>query len=158
MSHYPVFILKVRLAMQDPDMPSPRYHTSIFVETGAQGQGSGIKHHVTGDIVQGMVYEAQPCHDDPTASEDVHSKVLIGRVDASSYPEAVNALLHTLPPPPKQKAFNIKTMKTEPVKLWMPLTFYDSGEAHAPLKKCTEWVEQDAIPALLEHSILEQRL
>ena len=64
----------------------------------------------------------------------------------------------TLPPPPRQKAFNVKTMKTEPIKLWHPLTFYDSGEARAPLKKCTEWVEQDAIPALLEHGILEQIL
>lgn len=144
---YRVFKLKFKLAMQDPDMPSPRYHTLIFVETNAQGPGTGTKHHVTGDIVQGMYYESKPYHN-PDRSENLHSKELIGYAAASTHPHTFDSVLQGVPAPPRQKAFNAKTMRTEPVKSWNPLTFYEPGESRRPLIKCTEWTERQAIPTL----------
>lgn len=54
---YRVYTVRFSLSMPDPDMPTPRYHTAIFVETGEDG--SGYLHHVTGDITSmgGMRYE-----------------------------------------------------------------------------------------------------
>ncbi|KAI6786012.1 uncharacterized protein J7T54_006351 [Emericellopsis cladophorae] len=147
---YAVYKLKSHLAMQDPDMPSPRFHTVIFVETTAQG---GVKYHVTGDIVQGMHYESEACHY-PLTSETLHSKELLGYTSASDFSTKFENLLKTLPPPPKQKAFNTKTLKTEPVKSWNPVTFYEPGEARTPLRKCTEWTEQQAIPALQKAGLI----
>lgn len=148
-----VFKVKFKLAISDPDMPSPRYHTIIFVETNDLGPGSGTKHHVTGDIVNGMRYEAVPI-EDPQGDDNLHSKVLIGHARIADYPQAWNNLLGMLPAPPKQKAFNIATMKTEPVKNWTPLTFYGPGETRRPLIKCTEWTEKQAIPALIDEGLL----
>lgn len=151
---YRVFKLKHNLAMQDPDMPSPRYHTVVFVETNASGPGSGTKHHVTGDIVTGMSYVSE-LYDDPQKSDDLYSQELIGYTDASSHPHGWDGVLSRVPAPPKQKAFNIKAMKTEPVKAWNPLAFYEPGEPRRPLVKCTEWVEQQAIPILVSKGLLQ---
>lgn len=148
-----VFKVKFKLAISDPDMPSPRYHTIVFVETNHLGPGSGIKHHVTGDIVTGMRYESTPIQD-PEQDDNLHSKELIGDASMVNYPHNWNNLLGMLPAPPKQKAFNIATMKTEPVKYWVPLTFYEPGEPRRPLMKCTEWIEMQAIPALIEKGFL----
>lgn len=152
---YQVFKLRSHLVMQDPDMPSPRYHTSLFVETRDAGPSSGVKHHVTGDIVSGMHYESKP-HDISEEAESLHSKELIGSTLAATYPESWDGVLRGIPAPPKQKAFNLRTMKTEPVKSWTPLTFYEPGEARPPLVKCTEWVEQHAIPVLVSQGLLIQ--
>ncbi|KAJ9241027.1 hypothetical protein DTO271D3_1120 [Paecilomyces variotii] len=154
---YKVYKLKLNLAMQDPDMPPPRYHTIIFVETNAQGSGSGIKHHVTGDIVSGMHYESK-LYPNPDISESLYSKELIGYTVASTYPHAWDEILKNVPPPPKQKAFNSKTMRTEPVKSWNPLTFYEPGEPRQLLMKCTEWTEQKAIPALKNHNLIQSAI
>ncbi|KAL6404326.1 hypothetical protein AUP68_13714 [Ilyonectria robusta] len=151
---YRVLKLKLKLATQDPDMPGPRYHTIIFVETEVKGPGSGMKHHVTGDIVNGMQYESIPYHISDQW-EDLAFKEVIGYTKASTYPTEWDSLLSDLPPPPKQKAFNIKTMKTEPVKSWDPLTFYKPGEPRRPLVKCTEWVEQQAIPSLIGQGLVQ---
>ncbi|PHH86041.1 hypothetical protein CDD83_10833 [Cordyceps sp. RAO-2017] len=159
MSHsrwYGVYKLKFKLAMQDPDMPSPRFHTLIFVETNADGPGTGTKHHVTGDIVAGMYYESKPYHN-PDRSESLHSKELIGFTNASTYPQEFDKVLGEVPAPPKQKAFNAKTMRTEPVKLWDPLTFYGPGEPRQPLVKCTEWTEQRGIPTLISKGLVVQK-
>lgn len=139
--------------MQDPDLPSPRYHNLLFVQTNAEGPGSGTKHQVTGDIVTGMYYESVPCAD-PETTESVHAKTLLGYTQASTYPEQWESVLRSIPPPPKQKAFNITTMKMEPVKLWDPLTFYAAGESRRSLEKCTEWTEQKAIPALVGRELI----
>ncbi|KAF7548920.1 hypothetical protein G7Z17_g6738 [Cylindrodendrum hubeiense] len=151
---YRVFKLKFKLAMQDPDMPQPRYHTIIFVETNIPRPGSGFKHHVTGDIVNGMQYESVPYHISDQF-EDLASQELIGHAKVSKYPTEWDSLLRTIQPPPKQKAFNIKTMKTEPVKSWAPLRFYQPGESRTPLIKCTEWVEQEAIQSLISQGLIE---
>ncbi|KAK7422487.1 hypothetical protein QQZ08_009475 [Neonectria magnoliae] len=153
---YRVFKLKCTLEMQDPDMSGPRFHTVIFVETNGQGPGSGVKHHVTGDLVQGMQYEAEP-YDNPESFENFAAMELIGYTKADTYPEKWDDHLKAIPPPPKQKAFNIRTMKTEPVKSWDPLVFYEPGEARVPLIKCTEWAEQQAIPSLISDGLIETR-
>lgn len=153
---YPVYKVKSNLAIQDPDMPQPRYHTIIFVETNFDGRRSGVKHHVTGDIVSGMHYETVHYDpNDPETSESIHSKELIGYTAISAYPHAWEEVLGRVPPPPKQKAFNIKTMRTEPVKCWDPLTFHEPRETRRQLMKCTEWTEQLAIPALERGGLLE---
>lgn len=66
-------------------------------------------------------------------------------------------VLLATPTPPKQKAFNIATMTTEPFKTLNPLTFYNPGEPRRPLMKCTEWTEQYAIPALLKAGLIQQQ-
>ncbi|KAI6781949.1 uncharacterized protein J7T54_005160 [Emericellopsis cladophorae] len=153
---YPVYKVKLRLSVGDPDMPSSVFHTIIFVETGTHGHGSGMQHYVTGDIVQGMHYEAKHCPGH-SKSENLYSKELIGHVEASSYPKEIDKVLRALPAPPRQKAFNKSTMRTEPVKSWDPVTFYGPGDVREPLKKCTEWTEDDAIPALINSGALVQK-
>ncbi|KAL9476111.1 hypothetical protein ACSS6W_005952 [Trichoderma asperelloides] len=150
---FPVYKLKFTLAIQDPDMPSPRYHTVIFVQTNADGKGGGVKFHVTGDIVAGMYYESKPYHN-PDTSRTLFSKELIGYTKAANFLQQWDAVLGTLQAPPKQKAFNVKTMKTEPVKSWSPLTFYQPGEKRKPLVKCTEWTEGQAIPTLIQRGLI----
>ncbi|KAK4097125.1 hypothetical protein N658DRAFT_569503 [Parathielavia hyrcaniae] len=148
-THSTVFKLRFTLAMQDPDMPQPRYHHLIFVESNEQDH-SGFKFHVTGDITStnGMVYQSIPYHD-PKLSKTLHSSELLGYTDAANFKSDFDNVLRGCRPPPQQKAFNPKTMKTEPFKNKDPkLTFYAPGEARKPLKKCTEWTEEQAIPAL----------
>lgn len=150
---YPVYKLKLTLAIQDPDMPSPRYHTVVFVQTNADGKGGGVKFHVIGDIVTGMYYESTP-YDNPDTEPTLFSKEHIGYTKATNFLQQWDAVLETLQPPPRQKAFNTKTMKTEPIKNWNPLTFYHPGEKRKPLIKCTEWTEEQAIPALKKNDLI----
>ncbi|KAH9220779.1 hypothetical protein DL95DRAFT_266785, partial [Leptodontidium sp. 2 PMI_412] len=56
------------------------------------------------------------------------------------------------PPPPKQKHFNVETMRTEQMK--PDGTFYQPDEYRPPTIKCTEWTENQAIPALYESGVL----
>ncbi len=137
--HYGVYKLKFNIAFPDPDMPQPRYHHIIFVETGADG--SGIKFHVTGDITSGMKYESKPYHN-PRNSNTPYTSEFLGYTSCGTVPDQWDALLGQLPPPPRQNAFNMKTMKTEPFKSDNPSTFYEPGEARQPLRKCTEWTEE----------------
>jgi hypothetical protein len=92
-----------------------------------------------------MKYESKEA-ERPEGSEAFHSKQLIGAVLASSYPTTVDEVCRALQPPGRQKAFNIQTGRTEPIK--PDGTFYEPGEQRRPLFKCTEWIEQLAIPAL----------
>ncbi|CZT52776.1 uncharacterized protein RSE6_14145 [Rhynchosporium secalis] len=133
---YNVFKIRYTLAMSDPDMPGPRYHNVIFVET--QKDGSGIVPHVTGDITSGMVY----------ATKQVRSKDDDRRRRILSMPKSFS------PPPPKQKHFNTRTMRTEQMK--PDGSFYESGEPRPPMIKCTEWTEEQAIPALYNSGILRR--
>lgn len=150
---YPVYKLKFTLAIQDPDMPSPRYHTVVFVETDVNG--GGTKFHVTGDITSGMCYESTAFHIEDNL-QPLHSKELLGYAKAINFKEKWDSVLKYIPPLPKQKAFNIETMKTESVKEWDPLTFYKPGEYRRPLIKCTEWTEKQAIPALLKAGLIKE--
>ncbi|CAG8922937.1 unnamed protein product [Penicillium salamii] len=151
---YPVYKVRFKLSIQDPDMVPPRYHTILFVQTNEQGPRSGIKHHVTGDIVTGMHYEPAIIQD-PETDENFFSKELIGNTRALNYPKNWNDILKSLPAPPKQKAFNRNTMKTEPVKTWEPLAFYGADEPRRPLIKCTEWIENQAVPVLINAGLIQ---
>ncbi|KAI0382929.1 hypothetical protein F5Y04DRAFT_35392 [Hypomontagnella monticulosa] len=153
-NYYRVWKLKAKLAIQDPDMSGERFHHSVFVET--DDDGSGIKFHVTGDITSGMSYESKPHN--PQSPDTEETKELLGYTNARTVPNEWDALLNQQKPPPKQKAFNIETMKTEPVKSWEPLTFYSPGEQRRPLWKCTEWIEHQALPALYGAGFIVQTL
>ncbi|CAG7987176.1 unnamed protein product [Penicillium olsonii] len=150
---YPVYKVKFKLSIQDPDMPSPRHHTILFVQTNER-PCSGIKHHVTGDIVTGMHYESVGI-DDPAIDDNFFSTELLGHTRSLHYPRNWDDILKSLPAPPKQKAFNVNTMRTEPVKCWEPLAFYEAGEARRPLVKCTEWIDRHAVPTLTNAGLIE---
>ncbi|KAJ6019005.1 hypothetical protein N7522_001072 [Penicillium canescens] len=154
--YYEVYLARYNLAIQDPDMPGPRFHTTIFVKTAADK--SGILHHVTGDITSanGMVYIPQPRHS-PEYSQSFHSLEKLGVTPMSKHPADWDRVLRSVPAPPQQKAFNIKTMKTEPFKTQSPLTFYEPGEPRRPLVKCTEWTLERALPALRANGLIIQQ-
>ena len=143
--------VKDMLAMQDPEETETRYHTVIFVETDSS-DGSGWIHHVTGDITNGMKYERKPGNA-PETSEAFHRKEVLGIVYASDYPDAMETVLHVQTPPHSQKAFNLRTYRTEAFK--PDGTFYGGHEQRPRLFKCTEWVEEKATPALLQGGIIQ---
>ncbi|KAL2847054.1 hypothetical protein BJX68DRAFT_240171 [Aspergillus pseudodeflectus] len=145
--YYDVFLARYTLAIQDPDTPGTRYHTGIFVVTSTHG--SGVLHQVTGDVTSpgGMVYTptSEPA---PQESECFHSVEKLGVTPATRYPGDWEEVLRGIPPPPQQKAFNVRTMRTEPFKSREPLVFYEPGEERKALVKCTEWTLERALPAL----------
>lgn len=100
---YPVSKLRFNLAMQDPNMPSPRFHTLIFIETSVGGLGTGIKHHITGDIVTGIYYESRPSHN-PDRSECLHHKERIGYTRALTYLQEFDEILLAVQAPTKHIA------------------------------------------------------
>ncbi|PWY96702.1 hypothetical protein BO94DRAFT_530080 [Aspergillus sclerotioniger CBS 115572] len=155
MAEYSVYLIKTHLAIQDPDLPSPRYHTTIFVETDPI-TGSGHIHEVDGDITsrEGMHYHSRSAPR-PETSDTFFSRTLLGHTPAAGYPETWDTVLKAVPPPPQQKAFNIKRMQTEPFKSLSPLVFYENGEERGPLMKCPEWVVDKAIPVLKEVGCLQ---
>ncbi len=114
-----------------------------------------MKHHVTSDLVNGILYESRACGR-PEQSENLHAKELLGYTNLRNYPAAWEAVLSQIPAPPRKKAFNPDTMKTEPVKCWNPLAFYKPGEPRQPLQKCTDWVEEQAIPALKSRGYIQR--
>lgn len=146
-----VYKVRYRLAIQDPDGPGLRYHTVIFVES--EADQTGWSHDVNGDLVShsGMTYQ-RTRGDRPETSETFFNKELLGTVSEFHYPAAFDAVCTAQPAPPRQKAFNMATMKTEPCK--PDGTFYQPGEPRRPLIKCTEWTERQAIPALRQSGLL----
>ncbi|KAH8812632.1 hypothetical protein F5884DRAFT_314137 [Xylogone sp. PMI_703] len=148
---YDVYRVKYNIAIADPDMPSPRYHNVIFVKT--EDNGDGFVHEVAGDITSGMYYDTRSSKW-PDNSDDCHSKELLGTIKASDYPDELDQVLRALPPPPKQKHFNPQTMRTEQIK--PDGTFYEPGESGPPMIKCTEWIANQAVPALYASGILQK--
>ncbi|KAF2163187.1 hypothetical protein M409DRAFT_26630 [Zasmidium cellare ATCC 36951] len=146
---YKAFKVRYHMTLSDPDMPSPRYHTIIFIETNKDL--SGHVHHVIGDIVTGMKYQSTD-RERPETDEAFFDKEFIGYVASETYPKAVDDVCERLPPPPKQKGFNVRTMRTEPMR--PDGTFYGIGEARPSLIKCTEWTEGQAIPTLRQSGVL----
>ena len=80
-----------------------------------------------------------------------HSKQLLGRVEEGIYSQ-LDEICAQQSAPPKQKKFNPKTMRTEPVNAHGE--FYQPGEPRARLIKCTEWTVERAISALQATRIL----
>ncbi|KAL3473237.1 hypothetical protein BJX99DRAFT_261547 [Aspergillus californicus] len=150
---HPVYLVKLNLAVQDPDATGTRYHTGIFVMTDPEGKGR--MYQVTGDITSpgGMEYTPQS-EPTPEQCEAIHSLDQIGVTPAATHPAEWDRVLRGIPPPPQQKAFNVKTLKTEPFKTMVPLVFYEPGEVRRPLVKCTEWTMGLALPALRETGLL----
>lgn len=150
MSHS-VFKIRRGPVLPDPHTPSntPRYHTAIFVQD-SHGSG-GYDHHVTGDLVTGMKYEVKR-NLTPKDDETFFDKTFIGHVPVSCYPESFEKVLKGCKPPGKQKAFNVKTMRTEPCK--EDGGFYGEGETVPRLVKCTEWIDEQAIPVLTDARML----
>lgn len=149
---YSVYQVMYTLAIEDLDMPTPRFHNVIFVEI--EPETSGTMYHVTGSItdVGGMKYQEKKGRH-PNQSESPNTYVGLGKIKVTDYPE-VDRILRALPTPPKQKHFNIKTMKTEQMK--PDGTFYEPGEPRPPMIKCTEWTVNQAIPALYASGILRK--
>jgi len=115
--------------------------------------GDGNIHHVTGDITSGMYYNTKKAKR-PEESRTFFGKEFLGTIKAANYPREMDEVLAALPPPPKQKKFNIKTMKTEQMK--PDGTFYTPGEPRPPMIKCTEWTLNQAIPALYAAGIVQK--
>ncbi|KAK6517495.1 hypothetical protein TWF281_004147 [Arthrobotrys megalospora] len=153
MSSYPVYRVENAMTMQDPDMPSPRYHNTIFIETWEDGYKSGRTCHVIGDLVTGMSYDTR-IDQDPELDKAFVAKHFLGTINVSDYPDRLNEILRELPGPGKQKSFNPKTMRTEQHK--SPGVFYEPGETRPAMVKCTEWTVNQAIPALFEAGVLHK--
>ncbi|CAI6091438.1 unnamed protein product [Clonostachys chloroleuca] len=70
-----------------------------------------------------------------------------------------DSVLRSLPTPPQQKASNpSKQGRVEPFKEKIgrhEFVFYEPGEERQPLWKCTEWVEDYAIPALHQNGLIQ---
>jgi hypothetical protein len=169
-SIYPVYKICHKIAIPDPDMRQPRFHTVLFVLISSSPSldpnipgptpsasvpfspsGSGFIHHVTGDLVTGMRYETRP-ETNPQELETFHDAELLGTVDADTYPGNVDAVCRACEPPGRQKGFNVWTGRTEPLKEGG--VFYEPGEEKKRLVKCTEWVEEGVIPALTRAGVL----
>ncbi|ELQ42916.1 hypothetical protein OOU_Y34scaffold00183g3 [Pyricularia oryzae Y34] len=149
-----VFLLKFSLAMADPDLPQPRYHHVVFVQTNAD-DGSGVKFHVVGDITSlgGMTYESTE-FGNPLDDPAFHGSDLLGFTIGDGFRRRWDEVLGGLPTPPKQKEYNVATGRTELVKTWNPLAFYAPGEERQPPWKCTEWTMDHAIPALWKNGLI----
>ena len=146
---YHVYRNLYRIALPDPDFNYTRFHNSIFVET--EANGGGYVHQVVGDTVTGLAYEKRQ-EPSPDQSESLEKRIYLGQIRASAWPSAIDDLLQNLPAPPRQKRFSPLTMRYErcrPDGSW-----YAEHEQPPPLWKCTEWVEEKAIPALRRSGLL----
>ncbi|CAG8960265.1 hypothetical protein HYFRA_00012785 [Hymenoscyphus fraxineus] len=148
-----IYKIRFRLSIPDPEMPQPRYHTTLFIQTPLDTlNGTGTTHHVTGDLVTGMVYQKRFETSAPDNDEMFFSKELLGYIKDDVDEEGIEEVLKTLEPPGKQKRYNHKTGRTEQFK--PEGGFYEVGEGRPAMRKCTEWIEEQAIPALRESGVL----
>lgn len=152
---YRVFKVQSKIALPDPAFSETRYHTALFIEM--ENDGSGRIHQVTGDIVSasGMTYEFK--HETrPEDLEAFHAKFFLGWVRKCDYPDVFDGLLRSIPPPPRQRRFNITTMAYEQCR--PDGSGYEAGEPIPPYEKCTEWTNKKAIPALKNNGLLHASL
>ncbi|RMJ26886.1 hypothetical protein PHISP_02255 [Aspergillus sp. HF37] len=152
--YYEVYKVKYKLALQDPEETETRHHTVLFIATDANGDG--CIHEVVGDIVTGMAYQTRR-DSQPESSPSFHDKEFLGLVAKTRYPGEVNRVCMALPPPHAQKRFNPTAARYEAFKPGYDggVSFYARGEGRPKYFKCTEWVENRAIPALFEAGVLE---
>lgn len=151
---YKAYRVRYKLGIQDPFMGSDtRYHNVLFVETLANKGGQIFQ--VDGDLVSGMRYESKQ-EQDPNLSPALHEKIFLGYISTDDYPARLDQVLRTLPPPPRQRAFNVGTMRLEQIK--PDGTFFAADESRPPFRKCTEWIEEQALPALDRYQLLHKDL
>ena len=101
-----------------------------------------------------MTYERRK-GDWPELSESFYAKQLLGKVRREDL-QRVHEICQQQPAPGRQKAFNPKTMRTEPIKA--DGEFYEDGEPRETLRKCTELTLEQAIPARKDAGILQAPL
>jgi hypothetical protein len=94
------FKARYSIAIPDPEIPGPRYHTVIFVTTNSNN--FRFIHHVTGDLMTGMRCERK-IGKIPEESGTFYSKELLGKIQATDYSARVDQVCTTQPPPPPQK-------------------------------------------------------
>lgn len=154
-----VWKIKSDVALPDLHMPPGRHHHAILVETNPDDK-SGRIHHVVGDVTSagGMSYSSRPS-EEAEQSGSCHAKEFIGYTPSSSHPAQWDDLLRALPTPPQQKASNPAKMgRVEPFKQKLgpyEYIFYEDGEERTPLWKCTEWVNDHALPALYSRGLVQ---
>ncbi|KAF7913327.1 hypothetical protein EAE99_010717 [Botrytis elliptica] len=149
---YKIYKIQWHLAMQDPFMPQDiRYHTNIFIETSKDGSGTICE--VNGDIVSasGMSYLKFPSPP-PESFESFYQSNLLGKIAVSDL-EEVTGVLRSIPPPPRQRWFNPKSMKMEACKV--DGTLYRDEEEVPKFWKCTEWTNEKALPALWAKGLIK---
>jgi len=100
-----------------------------------------------------MVYSSSDSPQ-PEDHESFYGKEFLGTVRKEDYPEKMEEVLRALEMPPRQKAFNVRRMRTEQVR--GDGTFYGEGEVRERMWKCTEWTVERAIPALFAAGILKK--
>ena len=90
----------------------------------------------------------------PQESSTYHDMEYLGKIAKEHYPKEMDRILAALPAPPKQLRYNIETARTEQMK--PDGTFYAPGEQRPRFIKCTEWTNEQAIPALQSSGLLQQ--
>ncbi|KAE9364827.1 hypothetical protein N431DRAFT_489301 [Stipitochalara longipes BDJ] len=150
--HLPLYKIKYSLALPDLMMSQPRHHTVLFIPLSASTSSSGTVHHVIGDLVSGMKYDSRP-EPLPEDNDMFFSRELIGYVAKDDYPDKFEDVLRDVEARPKQRAFNVRTMRTEQIK--SNGSFNEQGEERERMWNCTEWVEERAIPRLWDVGMLK---
>ncbi|KAL9093422.1 MAG: hypothetical protein Q9159_000276 [Coniocarpon cinnabarinum] len=151
--HLPVYKLQFTIAIPDPDMAKPRYHTTLFIPHLKAGSNNDIIYEVNGDLVTGMQYSSRII-EAPESQETFHAKHYLGRLATGYQAADVEAVCAAQTPPGRQKAWNSSSMRYEPCK--PDGTFYTKNEKRLKLRKCTEWINEQVIPALVTRGLLDQ--
>lgn len=87
-----------------------------------------------------------------------HDKTLIGYTLADSYLMLFDDVLMNVPTPRQQLAINCTNGRLEVFKTLNPLVFYGAGEERRKLFTCKEWMDEEAIPALVTAGLLVERV
>ena len=153
MATYTVWRAEYKLLLPDPLMPPtpiPRTHNAIFVQTDSQGNGRTIQ--VDGSLADtnGMSFQEKRGE----RFEETYTflrKHYLGQIRATDY-AAVVELMRSLPPPPRQRAYDHSIGGQGPCK--PDGSRYGPGEVVPEYWKCTEWTLQHAIPALQKSGYL----
>ncbi|TAQ86954.1 hypothetical protein B7494_g4713 [Chlorociboria aeruginascens] len=145
--YYKISRVQFKLTDQDPLMHGRgmRYHTFLFVET--KSSGGGIVHHVSGDLVAGMSYirETKELRAPESYVFRLHRKEDLGYIKTSDYAE-VHRRLGGTKPPPRQVKYNLAAGQWERCK--PDGSSYGPNDEIPTYWKCTEWVDQQGIPAI----------
>ena len=149
----PIYLVRERLGLQRPDEKEKRYHTSVFI---ALTSTDYVKIHITGSITDGFVYQARP-ESAPELSSSYHSKELLGYVRTTDY-AALEATCRAQPVP------------TAPQQRWSGGAnggyrrcrengdFFDDADTVPKLFRCTEWVQEYAVPAIKKSGLVVKEL